>query len=102
MRRRAIALALPLAALLAACASLPSDKQPLPGETLSGRLALRVDTTGEEQPRSVVAGFELQGVAEAGRLTLKGDPQVVGELWRRAQGALRGQLEALLRAAAPR
>ena len=70
MRRRTLALALPLAALLAACASLPADRQPLPGETLSGRLALRVDTTGEEQPRSVVAGFELQGVAEAGRLNL--------------------------------
>ncbi len=70
MRRRAAALALPLAALLSACAALPADQRVLGGEMLSGRLALRVETTGEEQPRSVVAGFELQGAPEAGRLNL--------------------------------
>lgn len=70
MRRRVAALALPLAALLAACASLPSGTRPAAGETLAGRLALRVDAIGEEQPRSVIAAFELQGAPEAGRLNL--------------------------------
>ncbi len=70
MRRRAAALALPLAALLTACVALPVDDRVLDGETLSGRLALRIDTVGEEQPRSVVAGFELQGAPAAGRLNL--------------------------------
>ena len=70
--------ALVLAALLAACASLPAEKQPLPGETGS-RLALRVDATGEEQPRSVVAGFELQGVAEAGRSTFHAHRQPMAQ-----------------------
>ena len=31
-----------------ACASLPADKQPLPGETLSGNRAALVDASGEE------------------------------------------------------
>lgn len=70
MNRRGVALALPLAALLGACSSLPRDTAPVAGESFSGRLALRVDTTGEEQPRSVVAAFELRGAAEAGRLDL--------------------------------
>ena len=47
MRRRAAALALPLAALLSACASLPAGTRAGAGETLAGRLALRVDTIGE-------------------------------------------------------
>jgi len=70
VKRRTFALALPAAALLQACASLRPETQPLAGDTLSGRLALRVDTNGEEQPRSVVAAFELQGAPERGRLNL--------------------------------
>ncbi len=70
MKRRRAALVLPLAALLAACASLPTDQAPLAGESFAGRLALRVDANGEEQPRSVIASFELQGAPEAGRLNL--------------------------------
>lgn len=70
MRRRDAALLLPLATLLAACSSLPRDTAPLAGDSFSGRLALRVDTSGEEQPRSVVAAFELRGAADAGRLDL--------------------------------
>jgi len=70
VRRRSAALALPLAALLSACASLPAGTRPTAGETLAGRLALRVDAIGDEQPRSVVAAFELQGAPEAGRLNL--------------------------------
>ncbi|MFT3664324.1 outer membrane lipoprotein LolB [Piscinibacter sp.] len=70
MRRRAFALALPAAALLQACASLRTETQSLAGESLAGRLALRVDTTGEEQARSMVAAFELQGAPETGRLNL--------------------------------
>ena len=70
MRRREATLALPLTALLAACSSLPRDTSAIAGDTLSGRLALRVDAPGEEQPRSVVAAFELRGAPEAGRLDL--------------------------------
>jgi outer membrane lipoprotein LolB len=70
VRRRAAAFALPLAALLSACASLPGESRQPSGESLAGRLALRVDTSGEEQPRSVIAAFELHGAPEAGRLNL--------------------------------
>ena len=70
MRRRAAALAPLLAVLLAACASVPTDSRPPVGETLAGRLAVRIDAFGGEEPRSVVAAFELQGAADAGRLNL--------------------------------
>lgn len=70
MKRRAWVLALPLAALLSACASLPTDSAPPVGNRLAGRLALKVDAAGSEDARSVVATFELQGAPEAGRLDL--------------------------------
>lgn len=63
-------LAPPLAALLSACASLPTDTAPPAGDRLAGRLALKVDAAGGEEARSVVASFELQGAPEAGRLDL--------------------------------
>ena len=63
-------LALPLAALLSACASLPPDTARPAGDRLAGRLALKVDAAGGEEARSVVASFELQGAPEAGRLDL--------------------------------
>jgi len=62
--------ALALSAWLVGCSSLQTDTHAVAGETFTGRLALRVDTTGEEQPRSVVAAFELQGAPETGRLNL--------------------------------
>lgn len=70
MRRRAACVALPLAALLSACASLPTGTPPPTGDRLAGRLALKVDAAGSEEARSVVAAFELQGAPEAGRLDL--------------------------------
>ncbi|MFT3953457.1 MAG: outer membrane lipoprotein LolB [Piscinibacter sp.] len=70
MRRRALLGALPLAALLSACASLPADTTRPVGDRLAGRLSLKVDAAGSEDARSVVASFELQGAPEAGRLDL--------------------------------
>jgi outer membrane lipoprotein LolB len=70
VRRRAAALALPLAALMSACASLPVDTGPTPGETLAGRIAVRVEPIGDADARSTIAAFELQGTPEAGRLNL--------------------------------
>lgn len=52
-----------VAALLAACASLP----PPPGERFEGRIAVRVE--GDAQ-RSFSAGFELAGSSDSGRLVL--------------------------------
>jgi outer membrane lipoprotein LolB len=66
-RRAAAALA---AAVLAACASTPSAIDKLPGESLSGRLALRVEAGAGSEARSVTAAFELQGQPSAGRLDL--------------------------------
>jgi len=54
-----------LAALLSGCATPP----PPSADTLSGRLAIRVDS---EPPRSVSADFELAGSATQGQLTLSG------------------------------
>ena len=64
-----VALALLLAALLTACASVPTG-QPQAGETLSGRLALRIAADGRNEARSVSAAFELQGAPAAGSLNL--------------------------------
>lgn len=70
MRRRPALLALPLVALLSACASLPTDIPAPAGDRLAGRLALKVDAAGSEEARSIVAAFELKGAPEAGRLDL--------------------------------
>ena len=63
--RAAAALA---AVVLAACAAVPRSAPPT-GESLSGRLALRVDAAGADA-RSMTAAFELQGRPEAGELNL--------------------------------
>ncbi len=63
MSRACRGAALALAALLAACASLP----PPPGERFEGRIAVRVE--GDAQ-RSFSAGFELAGSSDSGRLVL--------------------------------
>ncbi len=57
------------ALLLAACASLPKADS-TPGETLSGRLAVRVEASHAAAARSLTAAFELQGDAQTGRLDL--------------------------------
>jgi outer membrane lipoprotein LolB len=65
--RAAVAIA---AAALAACAGLPRTSEPPPGESLSGRLAVRVDASPDTEARSMSAAFELQGRPEAGELNL--------------------------------
>ena len=54
-----------LAVMAVGCAQLPASNQ----DTLSGRLAIRVDGQSD---RSVSAGFELSGDAHQGRLVLTG------------------------------
>jgi outer membrane lipoprotein LolB len=67
--RRAGAAALLAALLLTACASVPQDTAPR-GETLAGRLAVRVEGSDGAPPRSENAAFELQGDPRAGVLSL--------------------------------
>ena len=64
--RATVALA---AVALAACAVVPPAER-LSGESLSGRLALRVEAAPGSEPRSMTAAFELQGRPEAGQLNL--------------------------------
>ena len=65
--RRRVAALIP-ALLVAACASVPTA--PTSGDTLSGRLAVKVDAWNGAAPRSVSAAFELQGDPKTGRLNL--------------------------------
>jgi outer membrane lipoprotein LolB len=65
---RARAAALVAALLLAACAAVPTQRDA--GESLSGRLVVKVDGEGGAAPRSVSAAFELQGDPRTGRLNL--------------------------------
>lgn len=69
MNRRAAAAALLGALLLTACASVPPDAAPQ-GETLAGRLAVRIEGSDGAAPRSENAAFELQGSPRAGVLSL--------------------------------
>ena len=66
--RRAAALLVALS--MASCASVPNGPALASGETLSGRLAVRVDAVAGAAARSVNAAFELQGDPQAGRLNL--------------------------------
>jgi len=63
MQRRTALIALP-AGLLAACASPPRER---PARFWSGRLGLQVQS---DPPQDLYAGFELQGSAEQGELSL--------------------------------
>lgn len=65
--RAATALA---AVVLAACAAVPRSTERPPGDSLSGRLALRVEAGAGVDARSMTATFELQGRPEAGELNL--------------------------------
>lgn len=67
MIRAALAAA---ALLVAGCASVPPPTPALPGDSLSGRLALRVDAAAGQDARSMSAAFELQGAPERGRFSL--------------------------------
>ena len=68
MSRRGLVSALLTALVLGGCAVVP--QAPQGGESLSGRLAVKVDGEGGAAPRSVSAGFELQGDPQRGRLNL--------------------------------
>ena len=70
MSWRSSASALVAALVLTACASVPRDAQPLLADTLSGRLAVRVEASDGVAARSESAAFELHGNAQAGRLNL--------------------------------
>jgi outer membrane lipoprotein LolB len=54
---------------LAGCTTLPNDAAPV-GDSLSGRMAVRVEATPTAPAQSVSAGFELQGTPRVGRLNL--------------------------------
>lgn len=56
--------------MLVACASVPQGPTPVAGETLAGRLAVRVEAAQGTAARSETAAFELQGDAQSGRLRL--------------------------------
>lgn len=70
MTRRARAAALLAALVLAACASVQPPGAVPSGDSVSGRLAVKVEASGDTPARSENAAFELQGNAEAGRLNL--------------------------------
>jgi outer membrane lipoprotein LolB len=57
------------AALLGGCATTPAP-QPAGGESLAGRMTVRVDATGASEARNVTATFDLQGSPQQGRLDL--------------------------------
>lgn len=60
-----------LAMLVAGCASQPARTlESLGDDTLSGRLALRVDAAGDQSARSLSAAFDLRGNAVTGGLDL--------------------------------
>jgi outer membrane lipoprotein LolB len=67
---RGLALLAAVAIGLAGCASAPKLLNAPPGESLSGRLAVKVAASAQNPERSVSAGFELQGQPAAGRLNL--------------------------------
>ena len=58
------------AVLMSACAVAPRSADEIGGETLSGRLAVRVDASAAAPAQSVSAAFELRGDAGRGRLDL--------------------------------
>jgi outer membrane lipoprotein LolB len=66
-QRVAVAIA---AAALTACAGVPRGPDASAGESLSGRLAVRVDAGPGSEARSMSAAFELQGRPDAGELNL--------------------------------
>ena len=70
MSSRAVAASLVAAVLVSACAVAPKAVDGLAGETLSGRLAVRVEASAGVPARSVSAAFELRGDAGNGQLDL--------------------------------
>lgn len=70
MSWRSAASALTAALVMTACASVPRGAEPIVADTLSGRLAVRVEASDGAAARTENAAFELQGNAQAGRLSL--------------------------------
>lgn len=64
MRRLAAVIA---AAVLSGCATVPP---PGPGDSLAGRLTVRVEPTPASEARNVTASFDLQGSPQEGQLDL--------------------------------
>jgi outer membrane lipoprotein LolB len=64
------AAAIVVACLATACASVSPLAPAAGGESLSGRLALRIEADGMVSPRSLSAGFDLRGNPKAGVLAL--------------------------------
>jgi outer membrane lipoprotein LolB len=70
-RRAGLVATLAAAALVAAgCATVPGPRSGEEGETLSGRLAVRVEASGQASTRSLSAAFDLRGTPDAGTLGL--------------------------------
>jgi outer membrane lipoprotein LolB len=69
-RRTACGAALVVALLASGCASVAPLAPAATGESLSGRLALRVDADGMTPARAFSAAFDLRGSARAGALGL--------------------------------
>ena len=67
--RAALVIALGAALLLGACSVVPRADA-APGDTLVGRMAVRVDGVADNPARAVSASFELQGSGDAGTLSL--------------------------------
>jgi outer membrane lipoprotein LolB len=67
---RCRAAALLCVTLLNACALVPRGADGKAGETLSGRLSVRVEGVDGGAPRSMSSAFELLGDAQSGRLNL--------------------------------
>jgi outer membrane lipoprotein LolB len=64
------AAAIVIAWLATACVSVAPLAPARSGESLSGRLALRIDADGMVPPRSLTAGFDLRGNPKSGVLAL--------------------------------
>ena len=70
MNWRGRAAALGAALLAGACALVPPAAEVTASDTLTGRLAVRVEGTGGSAARSLSAVFDLSGDAASGRLNL--------------------------------
>jgi len=68
--RAAFGLALVVALFISGCASVAPLAPAGAGESLSGRLALRVDANGMDPARAFSAAFDLRGSAQTGALAL--------------------------------
>ncbi len=71
MNRRCRLVLLVAVVLTSACANSPKSAEDVGGETLGGRMSVRVDALVGAPAQSVSAAFELRGDAGRGRLDLR-------------------------------